>query len=121
MGLNVKLFNSQRPVDDFGLPFSKTIYSADLAAATDTTLTVPSTAKYFKAVITVESGGDVWVALNATAAVPAGAAFASTTSELVNGSSHRCREVEAGDVIHFITASANTTVSVAFYQSNITS
>ena len=65
-------YTSQQPVDDFGLLFASLKYSASLAATTDTTLTVPSKAQRYKAVIKVESNGLVWVALNATAAVPAG-------------------------------------------------
>lgn len=106
---------AQNPVDDFGLRFSNLKYSATLAASTDTTLTVPGTAPRYKAVIKVENNADVWVALNATAAIPAGGTFAATTSELVNGNYYICREVLAGDVLHFFTAAANTDVSVVFY------
>lgn len=108
----------------FGLPFSDQKYSASLAATTDTTLTVPSgsalgaplnTVNKFLAVITVEDGGDVWIANGATAAVPAGATFATTTSELIVGGEYFAREVNAGDVLHFYTATGNTDVSVVFY------
>ncbi len=56
----------------------------------------------------------MWVALNATAAVPAGGTFASTTSELI-GYMPLCREVVAGDVLHFYSASATQDVSVVLY------
>lgn len=104
---------SQQPIDDFGLNFSKLLYSVTLSASSDTTLTVPSVAKRFKALIKIKSGGEVWIALNTTASVPAGATFALTSSELINGT--LCREVKAGDVLHFITATASTDVSVVFY------
>lgn len=106
---------SQQPVDDFGLRFSNLKYSASLAATTDTTLTVPGKAQRYKAVIKVENNGLVWVALNATAAVPAGGTFAATTSELITDAKSLCREVRSGDVLHFITATAGTDVSVVFY------
>jgi len=106
---------SQQPVDDFGLRFANLKYNASLAATTDTTLTVPSDAQRYKAVMKVENNGLVWVALNATAAVPVGGTFASTTSELINDAKSLCREVKAGDVLHFYTATAGTDVSVVFY------
>ncbi|MFN3786719.1 MAG: hypothetical protein ACK4RS_07755, partial [Thiothrix sp.] len=57
----------------------------------------------------------VWVALNATAAVPAGTTFAATTSELISDNHALCREVRSGDVLHFFTATATTNVSVVLY------
>lgn len=104
---------SQQPVDDFSLRFSNLLYSATLNASTDTTLTVPSVASNFKALIKVKNGADVWVALNNTATVPVGNTFVATGSELINGT--LCREVKAGDVLHFITATATTDVGVTFY------
>ena len=106
---------AQNPVDDFGQLFESIKYSASLNATTDTTLTVPGDAPKYKAVIKVENNGLVWVALNATAAVPVGATFASTTSELINDAKSICRTVSAGDILHFYTASAGTDVSVVFY------
>lgn len=106
---------SQQPVDDFGLRFADLKYSASLAATTDTTLTVPGKAPRFKAVIKVETSGLVWVALNATAAVPAGGSFAATTSELITDAKSLCREVKADDVLHFYTAGSGIDVSVVFY------
>lgn len=106
---------AQQPIDDFSLPFAGLKYSASLVATTDTTLTVPGTAPRYKAVIKVESAGLVWVALNATAAVPAGGTFAATTSELITDAKSICREVVKGDVLHFITAGSGIDVSVVFY------
>jgi hypothetical protein len=106
---------SQQPVDDFGLLFSNLKYSANLAATTDTALTIPGNAPRYKAVIKVENNGLVWVAVNSTAAVPAGATFAATTSELINDAKSLCREVKAGDILHFYTGTANTEVSVVLY------
>lgn len=106
---------SQQPVDDFGLRFASLKYSASLAATTDTTLTIPGKAQRYKAIIKVEANGLVWVALNATAAVPAGGTFAETTSELITDAKCLCRDVEVGDVLHFYTATAATDVSVVLY------
>lgn len=105
---------SQQPVDDFGLRFASLKYSAALAATTDTTLTIPGNAQRYKAIIKVDINV-VWVALNATAAVPAGTTFASTTSEIVQDNEPLCREVISGDVLHFFTATATTAVSVVLY------
>lgn len=108
----------------FGLPFSDMLYSCTLGATTDTTLTVPTssaigvplnTLNRYIAIIQVKPNTEVWVAKNATAAVPAGNTFAATTSELINGTEYYAREVQQGDVLHFYTASATTDVGVAFY------
>lgn len=106
---------SQQPIDDFGSRFSNLKYSATLAATTDTSLTIPANAQRYKAVMKVKTNGLVWVAINETAAVPAGASFAETTSELITDSKSLCREVKAGDVLHFYTGTANIDVSVVLY------
>lgn len=108
-------YTSQQTVNDFGLLFSNLKFNASLAATTDTTFTIPGQAQRYKALIKVENNGLVWVALNATAAVPVGATFAATTSELVSDNATLCREVKAGDVLHFFTATAATDVSVVLY------
>jgi hypothetical protein len=108
-------YTSQQPVDDFGLRFAGKKYSASLAANTDTTLTIPGDAPTYKMVVKVEANGLVWMATDATAAVPAGSTFAATTSELINDAKSVCREVAKGDVIHFFTATAGTDVSVVLY------
>src|SRR5882757_3214691 len=102
----------------FGLPFSIDKYSADLVTLTDTTLAVPGTAAMgaitsttynkFIAIFSYEPGSSVWVTVNATAAVPAGGTFASTTSEL----NPSARQVQAGDVLHFYTADTSAVVGV---------
>lgn len=108
----------------FGLQFSNTKYSASLAITTDTTLTVPSassmgmplnTVNKFIAVIRVEANLSVWFALNATAAVPAGSTFASTTSDLIVGGEYYAVEVKAADVMHFFAPTAGTDIMVKFY------
>lgn len=107
----------------FGLPFCDTIFTATLAVATDTALAVPATAAFgvpssnqfnkWVAVIKYArsaAASAVFVAVNATAAVPAGAAFAASTSEIEPDAKH----VKTGDTLHFFCAAA-ANVSVAFY------
>lgn len=105
----------------FGLAFSDTKYSATVAQATDTTLNVPNGGCFgsgrstveqkYLAVFSYQPGSSVWVAINATAAVPAGASFAVVSSEL----NPTARLVTESDVIHFITADSSATVGVCFY------
>jgi hypothetical protein len=107
-------------IDGFGLPFCDTILSATLAANTDTTVTVPGSSSVveptagvpkFIAIFKYTAAEDVFVALNQTAAVPAGDTFAATTSEQnPNG-----KYVKAGDVIHFFTAASDVNVTVSLY------
>lgn len=108
----------------FGLPFSDLRYSCSLDASTDTTLTVPSSGSMgaalnsvnkFLAVIQVENGLSAWLALGATAAVPAGNTFAATTSDLIVGGQYYAVEVKAADVMHFFAPTAGTDILVKFY------
>ena len=110
-------------VNGFGLPFCTQIFSAVLAVATDTTLTVPATAaigapssnRFNKWVAVIKysrsnPANPVFVSVNATAAAPAGAPFAATTSEIEPDAKH-CK---TGDTLHFICGAA-AYVTVAFY------
>jgi|SRR5579872_5557118 len=106
---------AQQTVNDFGLRFADIKYSATLAITTDTTLTIPGKAPRYKAVIKCMPAGQVWVANNATAAAPAGSSFAATTSELLTQDYPLCREVIAGDVLHFFSSTATTNVSVSLF------
>jgi hypothetical protein len=122
-----KMYKLQKDVagyNGFGLPVSDAMFSATLGASSDTTVNAPSssaigaplnTNNRYLAIINVKPNTEVWFALNATAAVPAGASFASTTSELINGTEYFAIQVQTGDVLHFLTASATTDVSVKFY------
>jgi hypothetical protein len=88
-----------------------------LTTGAEQTVTVPSTGfsshQNLVAVISPEIGANVWVALNATAAVPTGAA-ASTTSEHNPGAKY----VKPGDVLHFISSDSSATVGIVFYATN---
>jgi hypothetical protein len=110
-------------VNGFGLRSCDLIFTATLAVATDTSLAVPASAalgvpasnQFNKWVAVMKyarstPASPVFFANNATAAVPAGAAFAASTSEIEPEAKH----VKTGDTLHFICAAA-AHVSVAFY------
>jgi hypothetical protein len=111
--------NFVQGVNGFGLPHCSQIFTVTLAAATEATVAVPlsagvglPTANVNNKFIAVFSytALDVWVSVNSLAAVPAGANFAQSTSELCPIAKY-CM---AGDVIHMISG-ATPSVSVAFY------
>lgn len=117
--------DSLKGVNGFGSKFSDITFSADIAAATDTSLAVPdiipmgaasATAEpTYLAVFTYETGVDVYVAVNVAAAIPAGAAFAATASVLRPSA----KVVKSGDVLHFFsTPGAQVTVEFYFTQAN---
>lgn len=114
--------------NDFGQQYSDQIYNATLAAATNTPLTVPGggimgaitsfggTSDKNKVMAVIRTSGNVWVAVNQTADVPAGSSFAKDTSELVTNTLDKAYLVNVGDEINFFAPSATTpSVSVAFY------
>lgn len=121
MPTQFSMYTDVRGVNGFGLKFTDTAYSATLAAATATALTIPrsgslgggktQTKNLWLAIFTYTPGASVWVANNATAAVPAGASFAATVSEL----NPAARIVQGGDVLSFITTPAGVSVSVLLY------
>lgn len=111
-------------VNGFGAPFCDTIFTATLGAAAVTALTVPAKAALgmgsatsvkntYLAVFSYAPGSKVWVANNETAAVPGGAAFAASTSEM----NPPAKKVKAGDILSFI-CTAGADVSVALYSTN---
>jgi len=101
----------------YATPVCKDIFSATIAATTDTTLTVPSNFQNWIAVITVEPSKTVWFALNTAAAAPAGATFASSSSELIGYGFplNNSKKVNAGDVLHFFSETGTANMSVALY------
>jgi len=124
MTTQYKLQKDVAGYNGFGLPFSDMRFSCSLNASSDTELIVPSSGSMgaalnsvnkFLAVIQVENGLSVWVALGATAAVPAGATFAATTSDLIIGGQYYAVEVKAADVMHFLAPTAGTDILVKFY------
>ena len=124
MSTQYNIYNYVKGINGFGLALSDTIFSATLAANTDTTVTVPGVAalgaaaanKYNKLIAVIDTlSGPLWVAVNAVAAVPAGSTFAATTSRLVSPYGPVGLYVKAGDVLHFLTPSTGVEMSVAFY------
>lgn len=114
--------------NDFGQQYSDQIYNATLAAATNTTLTVPgggimggitsygSASDKNKMLAVIRTTGNIWVAVNQTAAVPVGSSFAKATSELVTNTLDKAYLVNVGDTLNFFAPTATTPgVSVAFY------
>lgn len=95
----------------FGPEISTDIYTASLTNGSEQTFTVPSDSQKWLASFSYQAGTVNWVAVNNTAAVPAGASFASADSVLNPG----VLQVNAGDVIHVITATATSEVSVSLY------
>lgn len=105
-GRDVQGFNAFAP------SFSDTKYSASLLSAGSDSITVPGTNTNWIAAFSYEPGAVIWVALNDTAAPPAGNTFVATTSELLPAS----RKVQGGDVIDFYNHGANIAdVGVVLY------
>lgn len=112
--------------------FCPVTYATVLAANTEQTLTVPflnssssnivqssnaASQPLVVAVITVGSSSSVIVTNNATAAYP-DATFSADGGEMVNAYERLIKQVKSGDVLHFVSNSANVPVNVAFYLSN---
>lgn len=105
----------------FGLVPSDTNKSVTLTASTDTTFTMPGASGmggngfYQKAtwlvIFNITPGDEVWVAINATAGVPAGASFAATASML----NPAALQLNNGDVIHCFSTNTGANVSIRLY------
>lgn len=95
----------------FGLMFADNKYSVTLAATTVATLTIPSTYQNWIAIFSFEPGTNIWVANNATAAIPAGNTIAASTSDL----NPVGRFVQGADVLSLITASTTADVGILLY------
>lgn len=110
---------------DFLQRFSDQVYSATITVGVEQLLTVPASAglgevdirrhPYIVVIKAQLANSDAWVAVNKTAAVPVGATFASTTSEILNAQNPLIKYVVGGDVLHFITSAATMSISVTFY------
>lgn len=92
--------------------FPTNAYSASMTTATSSSITVSGENKNWIAVFSYQPGAVIWVSVNHTAAMPAGATFASTTSILLPAQLH----VNAGDTISFYNNSSTTQdVGVSLY------
>lgn len=120
--------------------FSISQYSTLLAANVEQTLTVPFLSSSqspgvntyipstpggapivanpgIVAVIKIGSSSSVMVNNNATAAYPT-STFSLGGGEMVNAQEMMIKQVQANDVLHFITNASNVPVNVVFYISN---
>lgn len=126
----IKNFNTNLALNlfnDFGSQFSDptSTYSANIGAAADTTITVPSASGIgkandklpkFLARFRYEAGKTVYVA-NATNNNGVTTAAPSLTGAFVANASiinPECKEVRGGDILHFYSA-ATANVTIEFY------
>ena len=87
-------------------------YSATLTSGSAASITVPLSSENWIVAFSYKPGATVWVnMLGATAAVPAGATFAATGSELNPGQ----RKVVGGTVISMITSDTTAAVGISLY------
>lgn len=98
MSTTLNFISDSRGYNTYAPSFAKDNFSVTLPAASAVSFTVPSNVQKWVLVFSSSSGVNYWVARNTTAAVPAGATFASTLSCL----NPSARFVEAGDVISVI-------------------
>ena len=101
-------------LNTFGLPFNSDYqYSTTLATGVAQTLTIPASPyvnNKWLAIFSPQVGSSIWIANNATAAIP-GASFAAATSK----NNPTARMVSGGDVLSFITADNGSTIGVELY------
>lgn len=95
MSIILDFQNDVKGYNSFAPAFASDKYSATLAAAGSSTLTIPSNFTKWVAAFSYQAGGDIWVSINGTATGPAGATFAAVSSQLQPGA----LSVKAGDVI----------------------
>lgn len=128
MTTTFRTIQETKAYNDFAQQYSDQIYNATLVAATDTTLTVPGGGimgamtsfggidNKNKVLAVIRTTGDVWVAVNQIADVPAAGTFAKDTSELVTNVLEKAYLLNVGDELHFFAPTGTTpSVSVAFY------
>ena len=107
----LKFATDSQSFNTFSPVFTDEAVSVDLSALTPTSTTVPGSNIRYMAIFTYEAGAEVWVANGATAAVPAGATFASTLSS----QNPVARTVFSGQILSFITPNASTSVGVEYF------
>lgn len=98
MAINTS-YNSQQPINDFGLPFSKIKYSASIPVDVGKTLEIPGKSPRYMAVIRYEqkTGLKLYVSLNVEVTIPSDNSFTDTSTEICP----KCRLVKSGDILHF--------------------
>lgn len=86
MSIQVNFARDVQGYNTFAAPVSGDMYSANLLAGGNSTITLPTNANRWIVSFSFQPGSDCWVRVNGTAAAPAGNTFASITSELNPGS-----------------------------------
>jgi hypothetical protein len=104
-GRDVQGYNAYAPKD------STNKYSATITDGTAASITVPSNYEVWIVAFSFEPGANVWVDFTTTAAIPAGATFATTTASLNPGQ----RTVLAGTVISLITDNTVADVGIELW------
>ena len=94
----------------FGVVPPDDMYSGLLSTGAAQSVTVPSNHARWMIIFAFEPGASVWVAVNSTAVVPAGAISASRSELNPVG-----RQLKAGDIISFITPNPTATLGVLMY------
>lgn len=109
------LLNFARDVqglNTFAPYISQDNYSGTIASGAAQSITIPSNGQQWIAVLNYQFGSDIWVAVNHTAAQPAGATFASSNSILTPAQ----LRVNAGNTISCYNNSATAQdVSISLY------
>lgn len=104
--------NDVKGANAYAPAFATDHFSATLTNGSAQSFTVPTgNFSVYVVSFSYQPGTNVWVANGTTAAVPAGATFASTASELNPGA----RRVLAGAVISCITDNTTADVGVSIY------
>jgi hypothetical protein len=117
MSIAITPFNMVRDINGFngfGLVQTNNMWATTLVANAEQHFTVPPYVtlpyKHLLAIFTQSPGSSIFVAINATAALPGGS-FSQVTAELNPGA----RLVNSGDVISVITPDASDYFEVLFY------
>ncbi len=124
MATSFRKYIESKVGNDFSQRFCDEVFTCSLPNLSAVPLTVPSslgvglesaTRHPYIAVMRIDEDSNVWVANNETAAVPVGATFALSTSELIHGANPLVKYVVGGDILSFITDGTDVEISVAFY------
>lgn len=86
------------------------MFAGSFTAANEQTFTIPSDYPRYNVVFSYSPGASVWVAINATAVLPA-----STMNNTNSEQNPVGYELKAGDVVHLITPDASDLVGAALY------